>query len=185
VPAPRELLHSLHTGDEEKHQFVLPSNTAGQSTVRGIPLLPKPIPLTQQPFIVVPPIPQLQARAIPASTQSYRKRRDKEEKASPVPTKRYKPREGASKCSKCQLDRTTATGHKQYFGNWYCPATSAETYDEWRTRLAEKNYKKKTEHKVKKKQKNLPFKCIICIYKEPYDLEHSYLLVIVPTTALA
>lgn len=145
MPALRELLHSLHTGDEEKHQFVLPSNTAGQSTVWGIPLLPKLIPLTQQPFIVVPPI--------PASTQSCRKQRDKEEKASPVPTKRYKPCEVASKCSKCQLDRTTATEHKQYFGNWYCPATSAETYHKWRTRLAEKTYKKKTEHKVKKSKK--------------------------------
>ena len=63
------------------------------------------------------------------------------------PTKRYKPREGTSKCSKCQSDRTAMTGHKQYFCNWFCPKTSTETYDQWRARLTEENYKKKSVNK--------------------------------------
>lgn len=150
LPPPRNLSHSLDTGDQEKHQYVLPANTAGQSKLRSILILPNPVPLPPQPLMPVAPYAQLQASAIPpipASTQSYRKRKDEEEKLSVVPTKRYKPREGFSKCSKCQSDRTPATGHKQYFGNWFCPNTSTETYEQWRARLAEKKYKKKNVNK--------------------------------------
>ena len=64
-----------------------------------------------------------------ASTLSYRKRKEEQEKTSLVPTKRYKARMGPSQCSKCQEERTAATGHKQYFGNWFCPTTSMESYE--------------------------------------------------------
>ena len=147
LPLARERPTTLHTGTlQEKHQFHLPANTAGKSHVRNVPqLLPKPQQPPSTPFVVANsygPAPVLSA-PVPASTQSYRKRKEQEEKSAVVPTKRYKPRVGASKCSKCHADRTADTGHKQYFGNWFCPNTASETYEEWRSRLAEKKYKKK------------------------------------------
>ena len=134
LPQPRERPESLNTGvNQEKHTFDLPVNTAGQASVRKVtrpsvlPKLPQlhsanvmvmspSGPVTATPVaIAVPAVP------IPASTQSYRKRKEEEAKASAVPLKKYRPRTGASQCSKCQKDRTSATGHHQYFGNWFCP----------------------------------------------------------------
>ena len=146
LPQPRERPESLNTGvNQEKHTF----NTAGQASLRKVtkpsvlpklPQLPSANvmvlspsgPVTATPVaIAVPAVP------IPASTQSYRKR-----KVSAL--KKYRPRTGASQCSKCQKDRTSATGHHQYFGNWFCPQTATETYEAWRARpQTEKQYKKK------------------------------------------
>ena len=148
LPQPREHPESLNTGvNQEKHTF----NTAGQASLRKVtkpsvlpklPQLPSANvmvlspsgPVTATPVaIAVPAVP------IPATTQSYRKR-----KVSAVPLKKYRPRTGASQCSKCQKDRTSATGHHQYFGNWFCPQTATETYEAWRARpQTEKQYKKK------------------------------------------
>lgn len=139
-------------------------NSAGQakSNVRCVrPVLPINLHLPSTSFVVVNPhetapvspretapvsthgTPPASSTPVPASTLSYRKRKELEEKTGVVPTKKYKPRVGASQCSKCQADRTSATGHRQYFGNWFCPNTATETYEEWRARLAEKNYRKK------------------------------------------
>ena len=160
LPPSRKLPPSLDTGvDQEKHHFDMPANTAGQSTNqrsnvpksagqsnvrRSVPLLPN-LQLPSPSFVVVNrpygPAPVISA-PVPASTLSYRKRKEHEEKTGVVPTKRYKARVGASQCSKCQADRTPATGHKQYFGNWFCPNTATETYEEWRVRMADKRYNK-------------------------------------------
>ena len=158
LPQPRERPESLNTGvNQEKHTFNLPVNTAGQASVRKVtrpsvlPKLPQlhsanvmvlspSGPVTTTPVAIAVP-----AEPIPASTQSYRKRKEEEAKASAVPLKKYRPTTGASQCSKCQKDRTSATGHHQYFGNWFCPQTTTETYEGWRARLqTEKEYKKKT-----------------------------------------
>ena len=157
LPQPRECPESLNTGvNQEKLTFNLPVNTAGQVSVRKVtrpsvsPKLPQlhsanvivvspSGPVTATPVaIAVPSVP------IPASTQSYRKRKEEEAKASAVPLKTYRPRTGASQCSKCQKHRTSPTGHHQYFGNWFCPQTATETYEAWRAHLqTEKQYKKK------------------------------------------
>ena len=152
LPQPRERPESLNTGvNQEKHTFDLPVNTAGQASVRKVtrpPVLPKLPQLHSANVVVVSPSGPVTATpvaiAVPAvpilaTTQSYRKR-----KVSAVPLKKYRPRTGASQCSKCQKDRTSATGHHQYFGNWFCPQTATETYEAWRARpQTEKQYKKK------------------------------------------
>ena len=145
LPPPREPPASLDAGVEHvRHQYDLPANTAGHSRVRNVPILPNfvQVPSTEIKTCFTGAAPVLSIN-LPASTISYRKRKEKEAKTSAVPTKRYKARVGPSQCSKCQGERTPATGHKQYFGNWFCPKTSEESYEEWRARLTEKNYRKK------------------------------------------
>ena len=70
---------------------------------------PAPVPFILAPVATVP---------IPASTMSYRKRKELEHKTAVVPTKRYKPRVGASKCSKCPEEKTDTTGHKPQTAFW-------------------------------------------------------------------
>ena len=152
LPPARDLPPSLEIGNEqEKHRYHLPANTAGQASVRKVPtILPKLLQLPSSsvmsvnfsgPLAASPVAPVV---IVPASTHSYRKRKEEEARTSVVPPKKYKARVGASKCSKCNMDRTTATGHKQYFGNWFCPTTATQTYEEWREHLQkEKQYKKK------------------------------------------
>ena len=122
----------------------LPANTAGQSRVRNVPILPNVVQVPsaeiKTSFIGAAPLVSIN---LPASTLSYRKKKEKEAKTSAVPTKRYKTQLGPSQCLKCQGERTPATGHKEYFGNWFCLKTSAESYEEWRARLTEKIIEKK------------------------------------------
>ena len=145
LPPSRELPPSLDTGvGQEKQHFDMPANTAGQSTnirnapksagqsnVRCVPVLPN-LQLPSTSFVVVNPYgpaPVISA-PVPASTLSYHKKKEKEEKTGVVPTKRYKPRVGASQCSKCQAERISATGHRWYFGKWNCPNAATEPCEE-------------------------------------------------------
>ena len=118
------------------HTFTLPPNTAGQAKIKkpAANILPKPNPLST-PFQQQSPIPF----PIPYSTKSYRKRKEQQEQAGEKP-KRYKPITAPSKCSKCGKPRTD--GHKQYFGNWYCPHSS-QSYEQWREKFADKYKKEK------------------------------------------
>jgi hypothetical protein len=133
------------------HVFTFPENTAGQAAVRPQQTLPpQPIfPPQPRPHVYVLPVPSTSgthsqplsstATKVPYSTQSYRKKKQREEQSSEVPTNRYKERTGPSVCSKCCQPRTN--DHKQLYGNWYCP-TMPETYEAWRQTFGDK-YKKK------------------------------------------
>lgn len=135
------------------HQFTLPPNTAGQAATR-VCVQPQPLPASN--YVWVLPTPTSSAtlstsvtpsssssspptKKVPYSTQSYRKKKKKEEESFVVLTKRYKERSGPSICSKCGEPRTG--GHKQFFGNWYCPSMT-ESYKVWRAQFGDK-YKKK------------------------------------------
>lgn len=160
LPLPNELPSSLTKGTKpDDHVFTLPPNTAGQSKVRRPVILPKPSTQPSSPsyVMVIQPSSSSQTHtltaassshqassssSIPASTTSYRKRRQERELAGEH-VKKYKERSGPSKCSKCGEDRTG--GHKQYYGNWFCPNTSKQSEEEWRTSLAAKGYKKKNQ----------------------------------------
>ena len=86
--------------NHEKHTFHLPVNTAGQASVRKITrpsVLPKLPQLHSANVIVVSPFGPVTATPvaiavptvpIPASTQSYIKRKEEEAKASAVPLKK-------------------------------------------------------------------------------------------------
>lgn len=51
-----------------------------------------------------------------------------------APKKRYSKRKEWYTCSQCQEPKTKDTGHTQYKGKWYCPA-SGQSLDEWRSSL--------------------------------------------------
>jgi hypothetical protein len=71
--------------------------------------------------------------------QSYRKRKHAEALAGEGP-RRYKERTAPTICHKCGQERRAA-GHRQYFGNWYCPSMGG-TYEQWREQFGDK-YKRK------------------------------------------
>ena len=74
---------------------------------------PHVFPPQPRPYVYVLPAPstsgphsQPTATKVPYSTQSYRKKKQREEQSSDVPTKRYKGRTGPTVCSKCGQPRT-------------------------------------------------------------------------------
>lgn len=170
LPVPKEPPPAVTVAEvADPHVFTLPPNTAGQGKSHQqrqamppqppptqdpgmhahplVPLvLPSPLGIIQLPgasaMVPVPMPSAVPFSTIPASTQSYRKRTG-ERMATGRQTKKYKSRSGPIKCSKCGKERSK--GHKQYFGNWYCPDTSTQKEEEWRAALTAKGYKKKDE----------------------------------------
>lgn len=143
-PSPLHLAPSLLATPSHPipHTFPLPTNTTGQASVRlpvpqlilmpNIPTMPSTLPTSPSP-VSTPPV------HVPYSTKSYRKKKLQEEETGVLSTKRYRQRTGPATCSKCGQPRTG--DHKQFFGNWYCPKTSTETYEQWREKFGDK-YKK-------------------------------------------
>ena len=129
VPPPTEPLASLNSGVEHsKYQYDLPANTAAQSMVWNIAILPKVLQLPSAEIktstIGAAPIISIN---LPVSTLSYHKGKEEQAKTLAVPRKRYKAWVGPSQCSKYHGERTPATGHKQYFGDWLYLKTSTES----------------------------------------------------------
>ena len=106
----------------------LPANTAAQSQVWNIAILPKVLQLPSAEIktstIEAAPIISIN---LPVSTLSYHKGKEEQVKTLAVPRKRYKAWVGPSQCSKYHGERTPATGHKQYFGDWLYLKTSTES----------------------------------------------------------
>jgi hypothetical protein len=86
---------------------------------------------------------------VPYSTRRYWKRKlDKEQEG--VFKRTYKRVKATKVCKKCGEDRSGGD-HRQYYGNYYCPAGSTVSCDEWRTALkeAQEYHKRRGQNKNK------------------------------------
>jgi hypothetical protein len=116
-------------------------------------ILPAPTATTSAPTAIVFP-PASLARgcadpdSLPRSTRWYRKKRE-EKKAAGELVRQYKVRRTTKvyTCSRCGRSRTPDT-HRQYYGQWYCPSTATESFEEWRS----SREKRRQEEKLWKKQ---------------------------------
>lgn len=133
--------------EENKHTFPVQPNTAGHSTKvrRKIVLPDEPpahVPIEPSPKVTV--IPQVRISDAPLlhtpySTKHYRKRKLEQEHAGMF--KRAYTRTATVKlCRRCGQDKASG-GHRQYYGNIYCPTSCDKSYEEWLEQFSGK-YKK-------------------------------------------
>ncbi|XP_028296550.1 actin cytoskeleton-regulatory complex protein pan1-like isoform X2 [Gouania willdenowi] len=127
MAAPSRLPPALQKGQTftfgslaQPHPFVLPPNTAGQAQLKGRPPSqppPPPPPQTLLFFHPVPPAPpkplitspltfqtQVTPRAVPYTTQQYRKRQMEAEQSG-IFKRKYTKKKDTIVCSKCRKDR--------------------------------------------------------------------------------
>jgi hypothetical protein len=156
-PAKSLLLSQREVPPEDQHTFTLPENTAGQANVRGtvkrnlFPPVPcdfssTSVPTQSQPVIfrfvnsqgeqLILPAPsesqsasmissQQFAKQVPRTTAWNRKRKGDQ------PTRAYTRSNQYRKCSDCGERQDSSTGHRQYYGKFFCPKTATKSVDEW------------------------------------------------------
>lgn len=138
---------------DQQHTFPMKDNTAGHCTkVRRKILVKDPVSVPTQQFVPILPKISVTETAtntplppvvkIPYSTQHYRKRKLEKEQAG-EPKRSYIRTASVTVCRKCGGDKTKG-GHKQYYGNIFCPVSCEETYDKWKTQFGSKYKKKKS-----------------------------------------
>ncbi|KAH3727445.1 hypothetical protein DPMN_053380 [Dreissena polymorpha] len=157
----RPVALEMGTTDPNKFPIGIQSSTKGELTRvrRRIlppevckPEVPVPVPIAPAPTVqfVTAPAPDLAPTSsisapaephLPYSTKHYRKRKLEAEQAGEF-RRQYNKKLPYSSCNKCFEDRNTG-GHKQYYGHWWCPFKSSETYEEWINALKLKGYGKK------------------------------------------
>jgi hypothetical protein len=158
---------------EDQHQFDNPDNTAGQANTKrrrtgvtrqlfpassavpssgelpstsALPRLcpfptmpggytiqlvdPQGVPI-QAPYSVTP------STSVAKSTDWYRQKKGGQ-------TKRYNMKKDFKSCSRCGDKLDTTTGHKQYYGKWFCPKTDTMSVEEWMAQRKEEMKKTKT-----------------------------------------
>ncbi|XP_066300424.1 uncharacterized protein [Branchiostoma lanceolatum] len=135
--------------------FTFPVITTGQAKIgRGHPpppsrakTVPQPVilpfptgflsPLQQSPAAM--PSPQTPDPSSLNRSRFYYLKRKQKEKDKGMPVKFYKRKTDAIRCRKCNLPRDDG-GHKQYYGNWFCPANESKAFEEWKAELQSKGY---------------------------------------------
>lgn len=147
----------LHETDpvppHEQHVFVLPPNTVGMvKNIRKKITFPSESPANpESEFRRMTPVPKLleterlilpkpvEVKVRPAdevakSTKWYWTQREKK-KAAGEYVKEYTRKRSllTYTCGKCGKSRTFDTGHRQYYGHWYCKSTATMSYKEWRS----------------------------------------------------
>ncbi|XP_071962853.1 uncharacterized protein [Antedon mediterranea] len=127
-PLTKPAVLNVHTS-APSFTFVLPKNTSGLATQGNRPSIPVPGEIAKPP----PSVPEASSTRIPRTTLLYRKRVAKDISEG-KPIKIYKPRTSAIVCSKCKQPRLNKN-HTQYYGNWYCAATSDVTFKEWKSAM--------------------------------------------------
>ncbi|KAH3823722.1 hypothetical protein DPMN_125539 [Dreissena polymorpha] len=158
LSAPLKRPVSLEMGTTEPHKFPIQISTKGFliHQVRRRILPPDevkhkvPVPNAPAPLVrfVTAPAPDLALTSsisaesyLPYSTKHYTKRKLETEQAGEF-RRQYHKKLPYRSCNKCFEDRNTG-GHKQYYGNWWCPFESSESYEEWIDALKLKGYGKK------------------------------------------
>lgn len=80
---------------------------------------------------------------VPYTTQRYRKRKLEKEKEGIF--KRKYERKKTPTCKKCGQERKPPS-HMQYFMNWFCEASAATSFEEWKGEMAKKGYGRQSKH---------------------------------------
>ncbi|XP_062605331.1 uncharacterized protein LOC134267127 [Saccostrea cucullata] len=129
--------------DEARHPCDLqilaqPIQPPAPVPIRYLITVPPEVPGTQPSYQQPEFPPQKLPKRVPGSTACYRRKVDKKEEMGEYVNK-YAPRRGPNRCSKCKEPKT-APRHRQYFGNWYCQATSEESYADWVQRMVQRGY---------------------------------------------
>ena len=155
IPAAKDHPAALESGwTGANHQFKHPPNTAGQAkpprTKRKILAAPpaspaQPVPIqipTYPPLPAMPFMPNPWAPVAPLMPYSWGTPSSTMIAPSGDPPvkkqkKTYKEREGPRKCRACNKP-VEGDGHRQYYGNIFCPVTANETEEQWRQRLRQK-----------------------------------------------
>ncbi|XP_071949744.1 uncharacterized protein [Antedon mediterranea] len=127
-PLTKPAVLNVHTS-APSFTFVLPKNTSGLATLGNRPSIPVPGEIAKPP----PSVPEASSTRILRTTLLYRKRVAKDISEG-KPIKIYKPRTSAIVCSKCKQPRLNKN-YTQYYGNWYCAATSDVTFKEWKSAM--------------------------------------------------
>jgi len=141
---------------DEQHTFSIQRNTAGECKIvrrrifaadeptacdpvpQYVPVLPRmSVSSTIQP--ASSPLPTV-AR-LPYSTRHYRRRKLEEEMAGTF-KRTYTRTTQLTLCRKCGQDKNSG-GHRQHYGNIYCPNSSEFSYEQWKEQFLSKYKKQK------------------------------------------
>ncbi|XP_014667376.1 PREDICTED: uncharacterized protein LOC106808959 [Priapulus caudatus] len=139
LPAAWALSAVAQAADQPQHTYEPPDNTAGQmhAACRKLALPPASISVP-----LATDIPSCSSQAVytsnayvPRTTLWYQKRKLARAQAGQI-TRAYRKR-APTVCKKCQKERGPAQ-HRQYYGNWYCAATSTVPFQQWWAEMEEK-----------------------------------------------
>ncbi|CAL9693874.1 unnamed protein product [Knipowitschia caucasica] len=99
----------------------------------------------QAPRFILPAPQTLPSTDIPYTTQVYQRKKQKEEESGKR-KRSYVRKSDTILCKQCGKNRDP-NSHHQYFGNWYCEATAAQSLDEWRKEMEGRGYGQKKDKK--------------------------------------